>query len=80
MQQQLKHISVRLPKWLDRWLRIEAAKRDMSRSHWIRFLLAKEAKLRAGSAQIDHNVRAQEQSQQEAELAQRETRRNCNDE
>ena len=34
-----RHITVRLPQSLARWLRVEAAKQDTSRSHLIRHLL-----------------------------------------
>jgi hypothetical protein len=39
----IKHISIRIDKGLDRWLRIEAAKRDTSKSELIRCILLRTA-------------------------------------
>ena len=38
-----RHITVRLPQSLARWLRVEAAKQDTSRSQLIRHLLQRAA-------------------------------------
>lgn len=42
-----KHISLRVPRELDRWLRIEAAKQDVSKSALIRGFLSHSALLAA---------------------------------
>ena len=40
-----KHVTVRIPRALDRWLRIQAAERDLSKSDLIRTILSRAADL-----------------------------------
>ena len=45
MDSTFKHVSVRLPRSIDRWLRVEAAKMDISKSDLIRAILGQAAGL-----------------------------------
>ena len=44
-QLSVKHISIRIERRLDRWLRIEAAKLDVSKSEFVRSILSETANL-----------------------------------
>jgi hypothetical protein len=54
-QLRFKHVSVRVPPDLDRWLRIEAAKADVSKSHLIRAILSHSAS-QAAEVEVAHHT------------------------